>query len=248
MTTRTAGTSKTKKQAKMEERDRQNERINTALGFTSREERLQHDRYSAGTNGYKQRPRYREGVVDGFRPMAREAERVFVQLIEAINPEAGREGAYPHDVAQTCRYAVGQELTIHLIGQDWSVRVVHVAAMFDRWRVKVEFLTTDASFTVTAAQLAHIEVAPVVIRDHQSLMKKYGLDVQREAVTPVTPVTLAPTHLLPPPTTIRFHYRDLVLEGAAAVRVQERIARHWQRQIGKLVAPGGVELPRVLYA
>lgn len=186
MTTMTAGTSKpTKKQKKMQDRDRQNERINAALGFTSREERLQHDRYSAGTNGYKQRPRYREGIVEGFRPMKREEEQVFVQLIEAINPEAGRESAYPQDAHEAPRYAVGQELTLRLIGQEWQVRVQHVAAMFDRWRVKVEFLTTDASFTVTQAQLAHIEVRPVVLRDHRPLMQKYGLGVGRVEIEPM---------------------------------------------------------------
>lgn len=188
MTTTTAVQGKpSKKERKMQQRDRRDQRINQTLGFSDRTERLQHDRYSYGTGGGRQRPRRHGGFAEGFREMEPEAETLFVRLIEAITPEAGRESDYPKDANTKARYAVGQKLQVRMIGQVWNVEIVTVTVMFERWRVKIVFLDTDASFAVTAAQLAKLEVLPITIRDHRPLKDRY---------VPAASVAIAPTHLL----------------------------------------------------
>ena len=202
-----------------------------ALGLTSMDELRHVERIERGTGQKRQTPRkFDRDDQDHAVHVGQDKQSFLERLWDFIDREVGAESAFPkggaHD-GQVSRgqepghvYAEGDTLNVKIAGDEHRVTVTSCYDVFFRLRYRIEF-ANGAQMALTQAQLLKIRVA--------------------------VPVALAPTHLLPAPTVTRFCYRDLVLEGAAAVRVQERIARHWQRQIGKLAAPGGAELPRVLY-
>jgi len=203
------------------------------LGLSSMDELRHVERLERGTGQQRQKPRKhdRDDRAAYAAPVGSDKQSFLERLWEFIDQKVGRESDFSKDGThdgQVSRgqqaghvYAEGDTLTVKLAGDEYTVTVTSCYDVFYRLRYRIAF-PNGAQMALTQAILLRIRVVP--------------------------PVALAPTHLLPPPTTTRFHYRDLVLEGAAAVRVQERIARHWQRQIGKLTAPGGTELPRVIYA
>jgi len=205
-----------------------------ALGLTSMDELRHVERLERGTGQQRQKPRKfdRDDRPAYAAPVGSDKQSFLERLWDFIDREIGRESDFPKDGThdgQVSRgqqpghvYAEGDTLSVRIAGEEHRVTVASCYDVFYRLRYRVQF-ANGAQMALTQAILLRIRVEP--------------------------PVALAPTHLLPAPAVSapRFCYRDLVLEGAAAERVQERIARHWQRQIGKLVAPHGVELPRVLY-
>lgn len=202
-----------------------------ALGLSSMDELRHYERFERGTNAQRQKPRKDDrDQRDHAVHVGNDKQAFLEKLWDFIDQEVGAESAFPKDGThdgQTARgqqpghvYGEGDTLTVKIAGGEHIVTVTSCYDVFYRLRYRIQF-PNGAEMALTQAQLLKLRV-----------------DV---------PVALAPTHLLPAPKVERFCYRDLVLEGAAAERVQERIARHWQRQIGKLVTPHGVELPRVLY-
>lgn len=226
MTTRTP--ERTKDQPNWSTRNRKMQ----ALGLTSMDELRHVERIERGTAQTRQKPRKfdRDDRASYAAPVGQDKQSFLERLWDYMDREIGAESAFPKDGThdgQVSRgqqpghvYGEGDTLRVTIAGDEHRVTIASCYDVFYRLRYRIEF-ANGAQMALTQAQLLKIRV-----------------DV---------PVALAPTHLLPAPTLPRFCYRDLVLEGAAALRVQERIARHWQRQIGKLVAPHGVELPRVLY-
>lgn len=205
----------------------------SALGLSSMDELRHYERFERGTNAQRQKPRKddRNDERDHAVHVGNDKQAFLERLWDFMDREVGAESAFPKDGRadeQVVRgqqpghvYGEGATVTVSLAGADHRVTITSCYDVFFRLRYRIEF-ANGAQMALTQAQLLKIRV-----------------DV---------PVALAPTHLLPAPTVPRFCYRDLVLEGAAAVRVQEHIARHWQRQVMKLIAPHGQELPRVLYA
>lgn len=145
----------TKRERTMQKRDRRESRINEALGFSSREERLQHDRYSYGTGGGRQAPRHREGAVEGFKPMCAEDHDVFMELIEAVGhmPEGKQTSGQPF------KFSVGDHLNIRLIEKDWRVEIVKRHDWIGHLRYTLNFLDADSKFSVTQGQLERLIVA-----------------------------------------------------------------------------------------
>jgi len=214
MTTRTASPTKERKLA---EKNRRKENINTTLGFSSREERNQYDRYSKGTSGIRQRPRDRGEMPETL-------DRSFVTyILDVVDREAGAVTDFSMDAPMDAKpnlsgkgeaghiYKSGDSVNVMLDGQPYSVTILYPYAVPGRLYYRVKF-TNLFGVAITQAQLLKIRILP--------------------------PVALAPTHLLsavcPPVPVPVFSYHGATWTGASANRVKERIAQHWQRQIGRM--------------
>ena len=202
-----------------------------ALGLTSMDELRHVERLERGTGQQRQKPRKhdRDDRAAYAAPVGSDKQSFLERLWEFIDREIGRESDFPKDGThdgQVSRvqqaghvYAEGDTLTVKLAGDEYTVTVTSCYDVFYRLRYRIAF-PNGAQMALTQAILLRIRVAP--------------------------PVALAPTHLLPAPsvpTVTRIHYRDLVLEGEAAVRVFQRLQAHWQRQLPKLSHPHGLTLP-----
>lgn len=208
----------------------------SALGLTSMDELRHYERFERGTNAQRQKPRKddRTDERDHAVHVGSDKQSFLEPLFDHLDTVVGGESTFPKDGTHDGRAARGQQpghaygdgdkLTVDFSGKHFDVTVVSCYDVFFRLRYRIQF-PNGAEMALTQAQLLKIRV-----------------DV---------PVALAPTFLLPPPsvpTVTRFCYRDLVLEGAVAERVFQRMQAHWERQAKKLVMPHGKLSPNILYA
>jgi len=192
------------------------------LGLSSMDELRHYERIERGTSATRQRPRKHDlDSGDHAVFVGKDKQSFLSPLWEYIDHEIGSEFAFPKDgdkniLAQTGKQAghvldAGDTITVSLAGKEYPVRVVGCFEASTRLRYRIAF-DNGAEMALTQAILLKIRVLP--------------------------PVALAPTHLLPsvcPPVPVPvFSYHGATWTVASAIRVKERIAQHWQRQIGHM--------------